>query len=126
MSVYTTGQYDATTWRPVKMVYATNTQAVSFLRGAVAGVFSAFGGQQDMLDKKQRDAIDGAMKSIREQIGDGQCVVGLNLSVSQFARNDQDPTITAIASGTLLSKKAQEGGKRNTRARKATRRAPRR
>ena len=79
-----------------------------------------------MLDKKQRDAIDGAMKSIREQIGDGQCVVGLNLSVSQFARNDQDPTITAIASGTLLSKKAQEGGKRNTRARKATRRAPRR
>jgi hypothetical protein len=89
------------------------------------GLFSAFGGQQDMLDKKQRDAIDGAMKSIREQIGDGQCVVGLNLSVSQFARNDQDPTITAVASGTLLSKKTQEGGKRNTRARKATRRARR-
>ena len=114
MSIQTSGQYDESVWRPVKIVYATNTQAVSLLRGAVTGIFSAFGGQQDMLDKKQNDAIDGVLKSIRENIGDGQCIVGLNLSVSQFARNDQIPTITAIASGTLLTKKAQGGGGRRT------------
>jgi uncharacterized protein YbjQ (UPF0145 family) len=98
----------------VKIVYATNTQAVSFLRGAVTDLISSFGGQQDMLDKKQNDAIEGVLKSIRENIGEGQCIVGLNLSVSQFARNDQIPTITAIASGTLLTKKAQGGGGKRT------------
>jgi uncharacterized protein YbjQ (UPF0145 family) len=114
MSVQTSGQYDASVWRPVRFVYATNTQAVSLLRGMATGFLSAFGGQQDMLDKKQRDAIEGAMKSIRENIGEGQCIVGLNLSISQFARQDQDPTITAVASGTLLTKKAQEGGGKRT------------
>jgi uncharacterized protein YbjQ (UPF0145 family) len=114
MSVFTTTQYDASTWTPVKTIYATHTEAVSLLRGFVTGITSIIGGKQDMLNKKMDDVTEALMKKIKDQVDPDQCVVGLSIELAEFGRSETNSTISGLAMGTLLKKKGQGGGKRST------------
>ena len=115
MSVFTTSQYDASIWTPVKTIYATHTEAVSLLRGFVTGITSIIGGKQDMLNKKMDDVTDALMKKIRGQVNSDQCVIGFSIELTEFGRSDTNTTISGLAMGTLLKKKAQGGGTRKRR-----------
>ena len=112
MSVFTTSQYDASVWTPVKTIYATHTEAVSLLRGFVTGITSLVGGKQDILNKKMDDVTDALMKSIRQQVSADQCVVGFSIELAEFGRSEANTTISGLAMGTLLKKKGQGGGTR--------------
>ena len=115
MSVFTTSQYDASIWTPVKTIYATHTEAVSLLRGFVTGITSLVGGKQDMLNKKMDDVTGALMKKIKDQVESDKCVVGLSIELTEFGRSDANTTISGLAMGTLLKKKAQGGGTRKRR-----------
>lgn len=113
MSVFTTSQYDATMWTPVKTIHATHTEAVSLFRGIVTGFTSLIGGPQEMLNKKMNDITSALMKGIKEQIDDDQCVVGLNIQLAEFGRSEANSTISGLAMGTLLKKKSQGSNAKN-------------
>ena len=114
MSVFTTPQYDASIWTPVKTVYATHTEAVSLLRGFVSGITSLIGGKQDILNKKMDDVTGALMKKMKAQVDSDQCVVGFSIELTEFGRSDANTTISGLAMGTLLKRKAQGGGRRTT------------
>ena len=115
MSVFTTPQYDATIWTPVKTVHATHTEAVSLLRGIVAGFTSIVGGKQDILNKKMDDITHSLLEKMRKQVGAGECIIGLNIELSEFGREGSSTTISGLAMGTLLRKSGKGGGARKTR-----------
>ena len=115
MSVFTTPQYDASIWTPVKTIYATHTEAVSLLRGFVTGITSIIGGKQDMLNKKMDDVTGSLMKKMKAQVDSDQCVVGFSIELTEFGRSDTNTTISGLAMGTLLKKKMQGGARRHTR-----------
>jgi uncharacterized protein YbjQ (UPF0145 family) len=118
MSVFTTSQYDASIWAPVKTITATHTEAVSFIRGIATGFTSMFGGKQDMLNKKMDDVLSALMKKMKMQIETDQCVVGFSIELTEFGRSETNATISGLAMGTLLKKKMQ-GGRRHSRKRRA-------
>lgn len=109
MSVFTTGQYDASIWTPAKTIHATHTEAVSFFRGLVTGVTALIGGKQDILNKKMDDVTDALMKKIKDQIDSDQCVVGFSIELTEFGRSETNTTISGLAMGTLLKKKMKGG-----------------
>lgn len=115
MSVFTTSQYDASMWTPVKTIYATHTEAVSLFRGIASGIVGLGGGPDTFLNKKMDDITGSLMKNIKGQLESDQCVVGFSIEFTTFGRSDANTTISGLAMGTLLKKKAQGGGTRKRR-----------
>jgi len=116
MSLFTTTQYDASIWTPVKTIYATHTEAVSLFRGIVTGFTSIIGGRQDMLNKKMDDVTEELMKQMKKQIDSDGCAVGLTIELTEFGRSEANVTISGLAMATLLKKK-QNGGRLTRKSR---------
>jgi uncharacterized protein YbjQ (UPF0145 family) len=115
MSIFTTPQYDASIWTPVETIYATHTEAVSLFRGIASGIVGLGGGSDKFLNKKMDDITGNLMANISKQIKSDQCVVGFSIEFTTFGRADANTTISGLAMGTLLKKKAQGGGTRKRR-----------
>jgi uncharacterized protein YbjQ (UPF0145 family) len=122
MSVFTTSQFDASIWEPVKTIYETHTEGVSFFRGIGAAFTSTFGGSQAILNKKMDDVTEALMKKFNKMVGSDQCVVGFSIQLTEFGRSDTAATVSGLAMGTLLKRKKQSGG-RTMKARTLKRRS---
>lgn len=65
------------------------------------------------------DDVTGAlMKKVKAQVDSDQCVIGFSIELTEFGRSDANTTISGLAMGTLLKKKAQGGGRRTLKKRK--------
>jgi len=117
MSVFTTSQFDASIWEPVKTVYETHTEGVSLFRGIGAAITSTFGGSQDILNKKMDDVTNTLLKKFNKLVGSDQCVVGFSIQLTEFGRSDTNATISGLAMGTLLKRRKQGGGRRTLKRR---------
>ena len=116
MSVFTTTQFDASIWEPVKTIYETHTEGVSLFRGIGAAITTVFGGSQGILNKKMDDLTAALLTKFKKLVGDDQCVVGFTIQLSEFGATEANTTISGLAMGTLLKRKKQDGGaKRRTR-----------
>jgi len=118
MNIYTTTQYDEAVWQPVKTIYVTHTEAVSLLRGIVGGITGLIGGEQIIMNKKIDDVTEALMKKVQKMIdGRNQCIMGLNIQLTEFGRQASNTTISGLAIGTLLQRVGT--APRNTTRRRA-------
>ena len=96
------------------MVLATHTEAVSLLRGFIAGVGGIFGGQSDSMNKKVDDVMSQLITKLKAQMGPGEMIVGAHFQFTEFGRDQSNSFLSGIATGTLLKRKSlqrQQGGK---------------
>ena len=96
------------------MILATHTEAVSLLRGFIAGVGGLFGGQSDSMNKKVDDVMTQLITKLKTQIGPDEMIVGAHFQFTEFGRDQSNSFLSGIATGTLLKRKSlqrQQGGK---------------
>jgi uncharacterized protein YbjQ (UPF0145 family) len=114
MSLTTSSQYDTNIWEVKSMVLATHTEAVSLLRGFIAGVGGIFGGQSDSMNKKVDDVMSQLITKLKAQMGPGEMIIGASFQFTEFGRDQSNTFLSGIATGTLLRRKGQQeqkGGK---------------
>jgi uncharacterized protein YbjQ (UPF0145 family) len=117
MSLTTSSQYDSNLWEVKGMLLANHTEAVSILRGFMAGVGGIFGGKSDIMNKKVDDVMSNLIQKLKAQIGPGEMVVAAHFQFTEFGRDESNTFLSGIATGTLLKRKGAEapvGGRRNT------------
>ena len=125
MSVTTSSHYDPAQWEVKGMVLATHTEAVSILRGFMAGLGGIIGGKSDTMNKKVDDVMTNLIQKLKAQIAPGEMVVATHFQFTEFGRDESNSFLSGIATGTLLKPRgapaapaapaAAVGGKRNTR-----------
>lgn len=127
VQIYTTNYFDQQREQPLGAVFGRRVEAISLLRGLVAGVQGLFGGQIGPVEKKIDDGVQGAkddlMLAVRKQFPNATSVIGLQIQISEIGRDDQNQFLCFTAQGTAIGKKGQvAGSSRRRRGRGNTRR----
>jgi uncharacterized protein YbjQ (UPF0145 family) len=118
MSLTTSSQYDTNAWEVKSMVLATHTEAVSLLRGFIAGVGGIFGGQSDSMNKKVDDVMSQLITKLKAQMGPGEMIIGASFQFTEFGRDQSNTFLSGIATGTLLRRKGQQQEQKGGKTRK--------
>lgn len=118
MSLSTSDLYDPSKYEVKNLVTATHTEGLSLFRGAFAELGGLLGGKSDLMNKKVDDVMENLTSKLRKQINGGERIVGLKFEFAEFGRSEGNTFLSGIATGTLLSPKAQKGGKRKTMRRR--------
>lgn len=112
--VFSTNYFDQQREQPLGAVFGRRVEAISLLRGLVAGVQGLFGGQVGPLEKKIDDGIQGAkddlMQAVRKQFPNASSIIGLQIQISEIGRDDQNQFLCFTAQGTAIGKKGQVAG----------------
>lgn len=116
VQLYTTNYFDQQREQPLGAVFGRRVEAISLLRGLVAGVQGLFGGQIGPVEKKIDDGIQGAkqdlLQNLQRQFPAASSVIGLQLQISEIGRDDQNQFLCFTAQGTAIGKKGQVAGRR--------------
>ena len=127
IQIFSTNYFDQQREQPLGAVFGRRVEAISLLRGLVAGVQGLFGGQISPVEKKIDDGVQGAKDDlilrVQRQFPNVVSIIGLQIQISEIGRDDQNQFLCFTAQGTAIGKKGQiAGSSRSGRGRGNTRR----
>lgn len=115
--LYTFNFFDPNKEVALGSVFAKRAEAISLLRGVVAGVKGLFGGKASELEKKVTDATEGAKSDFFAQLAKdyptATSVIGVQLQVIEMAG-----FVIATLTGTPVARKSDGGSKKTLKLRK--------
>ena len=111
--LYTLNNFDPKQSVPLGIVIGKHAEAISLGRSAFAGIKGVFGGKASEIEKKVKDATNGAKedfyKELRQNYPDATSVVGLNIQIVEM-----ESFIICLITGTAIENKSS-GGKRSNK-----------
>jgi uncharacterized protein YbjQ (UPF0145 family) len=102
MSLSSSSQYDTSLWQVKRLVTVNHTEAVSLLRGFFAGISGIFGGPIDSMNQKMDDVTNALTQKLSQQLGPGECMVGVHFQFAEFGRSESNTFLSGSAVGTIL------------------------
>jgi len=106
--LYTFNYFDPSTSTTLGTVIGKHAEAISLVRGAIAGIKSWFGGKASEIEKKVTDATEGAKndfyKQLNKEYPNATSVVGVNIQVCEMGG-----FIIIMITGTAIGNKSSGG-----------------
>lgn len=106
--LYTFNFFDPSTSVTLGTVIGKHAEAISLVRGAIAGIKSLFGGKASEIEKKVSDATEGAKndlyKELSKQYPNATSVIGVNIQVCEMGG-----FIIIMITGTAVGNKSSGG-----------------
>lgn len=106
--LYTFNYFDPSTSVTLGTVIGKHAEAISLVRGAIAGIKSLFGGKAGEIEKKVSDATEGAKndlyKELNKQFPNATSVIGVNIQVCEMGGY-----IIILITGTAVGNKSSGG-----------------